>query len=443
MLGWIFCQGRHSISRVIQAISMQDQKKHHSAYYRFFTRGKWKPDSLGKVLFHLLLPFLGDIITAIVDDTLSRKSGPHIFGAGMHHDAVASTYGRGTQKGGKVFFAFGHNWVVLALWIPIAWYQPGGMAIPVLFRLYRSKKTCPKNLYRKRTELAREMIDLLCSWIPQGCSLHITGDSEYSCKTIVRNLPKGVSFTGTMNMDAALYDVPGQYCGKGRKPKKGKRLPSPKKLAAMTSVPWDELTVTIYGKEVTILVKSQMALWYTVTGTKLGRMVVTRDPKGSLDDRAYFSTDEHVSLEQILIRFARRWEIEVMFRNAKQLLGLQHPQNGWWRRNQHEPKPKKKPGPNPHPTRGEMTITHTIAMVFVTYGLILVWYLKHGNPSKDVQRVKSQAQWYRHKKTPSFMDMIAAIRREFWIHRFSQHPILKRVPRNVLDLLPQCFLNVA
>jgi hypothetical protein len=196
LIGWICCQGRHSISRVIQAASDSDNTKHHSCLYRFLSVGKWSADSLGKVLFHLLLPFLSPRITVLVDDTLNGKCGPHIFGAGMHYDASKSTYGRGTTAGAKKFFAFGHNWVVLAVWIPLPWKTNGGLAVPILFRLYRSRKTCPKTRYHKRTELALELVKIVGRYLPDGYALRIVGDSEYACKTVVRHLEDNQHFTG-------------------------------------------------------------------------------------------------------------------------------------------------------------------------------------------------------------------------------------------------------
>ena len=95
--------------------------------------------------------------------------------------------------------------------------------------------------------------------------------------------------------------------------------------------------------------------------------MVTRDPKGHIDDRAYFSTLDELPPERILEQFARRWEIEVAFRNAKQSLGLQDPQNGWWRRRKGSPKPKKKPGPNADDVRGHQAAEHTFALALAAF----------------------------------------------------------------------------
>jgi len=437
--GWIICQGRHSISRVIQAAGAVGAGKHHSCLYRFLSHGRWTTDAVGQVLFRLLLPFQPKEITLILDDTLCHKSGPHIFGAGMHYDSRSSTYGRGTNEGRKGFFAFGHNWVIAAVWIPLPWSPTRGLAVPILFRLYRSKKRCPKGEYRKRTEIAASLIERVISWLPDGRQLHVVADSEYACKTIVRGLPDNVSFTGPMAMDAALYASPRKRRGRGRPRRKGKRLPSPKALAK-SKAPWKKLTLVIYGKEVAIKVKTMVCLWYTVAGTKRVRMVLTRDPSGRINDRAYFTVDAEASEETILIAFARRWEIEVAFRNTKQALGLEDPQNGWWHRRRGTRRPKKRPGPNPRGRVGEKAINHTLASAFVAYALTIVWYLTHGQANQDVSRVRAEAPWYRHKTSPSFNDMLAAVRRELWLVRLSRHPGTKLGPKEIDAILPHWHL---
>ena len=440
VLGWIACPGRHSISRVIQGAAETVGEKHHSTLYRFLSRGAWTADSLGQVVLKLLLPLLPAHITAIVDDTLCHKSGPHIFGASMHFDAGKSTYGRGTSAGRKAFFAFGHNWVVLALWLPLPWNRKRGVAIPILFRLYRSKKRCPERQYRKRTELAAELVTLLVGWLPEGRQLEVVGDSEYACKTLVRALAPHVLFTGPMVMDAAVYDQPGVYKGRGRKNRKGKRLPSPQELAACRSIPWERLTLRIYGREVTLLAKSQVCMWYSVAGTRMVRMVVTRDRAGRIADRAYFTTSAERPIPEVLSQFAKRWEIEVSFRNAKQCLGVEDPQNGWWRRQAGSPRPKKVAGPNPKGRRGEKAIVHTLAVVFTVYAIVVVWYFKHGERAEDVAQVKKEAPWYLHKQAPSFCDMLAGTRRAIWAARFSAHPVFTRVSAKIRELLPHWLL---
>jgi hypothetical protein len=440
-IGWIACQGRHSISRIIQAASCPT---HHGLLYRFLARARWSPTALSRILFSCCLSLLRlpDNLIVIVDDTLCKKSGPHIFGGGMHHDACRSSYAKRSTQASKTF-AFGHNWVVLALWVPVPWNPHRGIAIPIAFRLYRPKKRCPKDLYRKRTELADELISLLLSWLPAEKTLTVVSDSEYACKTLLHKKPLPFSFVGTMAMNAALYDLPIQPTGRGRKRLRGKRLPSPRAMADNSASRWSPISVTLYGKTTSILVKSQPCLWYTVTGTALIRMIVTRDPKGRIEDRAYFCTDANLPIEQVLQRFACRWEIEVVFRNAKQFMGLEDPQNGWWRRSHKEPVAPKTPGPNPHPVKGQTTILHTFSMALTAYAIVLLWYFQHGNIEKDIDRVLAEAPWYLQKESPSFMDMIASLRREIWSCRINPTPLQNRDLIKFIDAVPHWLLAAA
>ena len=81
--GWVRCVGRHTITRFIQLGLKPGGEKHHSVFYRFFSTARWDPDDVGRQLFELLLPFLPKVIEALVDDSLCRRSGPHLFGAAM------------------------------------------------------------------------------------------------------------------------------------------------------------------------------------------------------------------------------------------------------------------------------------------------------------------------------------------------------------------------
>jgi hypothetical protein len=420
--GWILCPGRHSISRVIQLAGGPAREKHFSALYRFLSRARWFADDVGRVLFGLLLPWLPGDIEALVDDTLCHRSGPHIFGAGMHHDASRSTYGRGTAAGRHVSFAFGQSWVVLALRVPLPWDRRRGIAVPILFRLYRPKRRSPEGQYRKRTELALELVKLLESWIPSSSRLYAVADAEYACRTLVRGMAESTTFVGPMAMNAALYEPAGTYPGLGRPRKMGRRLCSPRQLADDSSTPWKRATIRVYGRKVKVQVKTLTCLWYTVAGTRVVKLVVTRDPKKRIEDRAYFSTDPDTSAEALLERFSLRWMIEVSFRDAKQHLGLEDPQNGWGRRKKGARRRRKRPGPQARGKRGETATLHTVPLAFVAYAVVVIWYLQHGQKEYDLRRARRRMPWYRSKATPSFCDMLVAIRRETWARRLSDSP---------------------
>jgi hypothetical protein len=429
LVGWVLARGRHTISHALQALGPDALDKHFSSAYAFFSKGSWSLDAVGEELFRLLVPHLGPNLTAIVDDTLCRKSGPHIWGAGMHHDAVGSTYGRFGAAARHVAMAFGHNFVVLAVWVPLPWRQGTGVAIPVLFRLYRQKKRTPESQYRKRTELARELFEILYEWNlyhETGKRLLVLGDGEYSSKTVLLDLPEGVDFVGSLMMKAALFErPPARKKGrKGARRKKGPRLPSPRQLAENDSIPWTWATVRIYGKRVRLKVKSMVCLWYTTRKEKPVRVVVTRDPSGRLEDRAFFTTDPRMPIQTVLMYFSRRWRLEVTFHDAKQFLGLEDPQNGWWRRSAGSRAPRKKAGPNPKGERGRKAAERTVPAIFLTYALVNLWYLDHGRPAEEAERARARAPWYLEKRLPSFADMLGALRWEILDGRIQADPHL-------------------
>jgi hypothetical protein len=436
--GWLLVPGRHTISRAIQAAHGPGGGKHHATLYRFLARGRWQADELGRTLLRLLLVWLPDEITVLVDDTLCHKSGPHLFGAGMHHDASRSTYGRGRKriKG----FAFGHQWVVLAVRLACPWDAGRGWAVPIAFRLYRPARRCARAEYRKRTDLAAELVTLVASWLPADRRLRVVGDAEYACRTLVRALPPHSRLVGPLPMDAALFKRPGRPHRPGRPRRKGQRLPNPARLVASKRRGWQRVSLRLYGHPVTLRIWTRVCLWYHVAGSTPVRVVVTQDPKGRARPRAYLCTDPDCPAHEVLESYAQRWELEVALRNAKQSLGVEDPQNGWWRRKHGRRSDSRAPGPRPRGRRGEQAVRHTVPLAFVAYALVLVWYLGQGDPQREVRRTRRIAPWYRHKQHPSYADMLAALRQALWRERLSPNPPGQSDPQKLVELLPLWLL---
>lgn len=439
--GWLLCRGRHTITRVIQASWTVAPRIQHARLYRFFSRARWEPDALARVLLGLLLPLLPEVIEAAVDDTLCKKGGPQIFGASMHRDGSASSYAK--RGGGGARFAFGHNWVVLSVLVPLRFAPGRGIAVPLLARLYRGKKRCPAELYEKRTELAQQMIALLAAWLPVGHTLSVAGDSEYACRTIVRALPEGVCFVGPVCRDAALHEPPPRYRGRGRPAKKGARLPSPQRLAEDASVRWRSVRVQMYGGEVDLHVKTLTCLWPTVAGERLVRIVLTRDPAGRFENRCYFCTEPDLGAEEVLERVAHRWELEVTFRDLKQVLGIDDPQNGWWRRPRGQRRSERRPGAEPRGNRGRRAVERTAPIGMLAHGLVVVWYLRRRRSVLDVTIAKRLSPWRTDKRHPCFADMLAALREAMWRERLSAYPLPDRVRRNLVRLLAPTWRSAA
>lgn len=192
-------------------------------------------------------------------------------------------------------FAYGLNFVVIAVWVPVAITHSGGMAMPIGFRLYRSKKTCPIKRYRKRTELAVELLHRARQWFGDR-PLIVVADAEYACQTVLRNLPRNTGMVGPLPMDARLCDPHVEPTrGKGRRRKWGQPLAKPHTFATDSTTPWKRFSAKLYGRNVRLQVKSLRAVWRCGGADQIMQVVVSRDPKKRWPDAAYFGFGEGIA----------------------------------------------------------------------------------------------------------------------------------------------------
>ena len=181
LTGWMFA-GRCTITRMIAAAG-DTAHKHFSSYHRLFSAARWSLDAVGLALFGLIEPLLGDVVLLGLDDTLARKRGLRMFGAGMHHDPLLSSRG-------KVITNWGHSWVVLGVIVELPFRRGHYYCLPILFRLHLNKKSASKHrrAYRTRPELAVEMLEVLCNH-RKNRRFHVVADSAYGGQSLLCFLP--------------------------------------------------------------------------------------------------------------------------------------------------------------------------------------------------------------------------------------------------------------
>ena len=197
---------------------------------------------------------------------------------------------------------FGHCWVALAVLVRVP-FSHRSWALPVLFRLYRNIKDCERRRvrHRKKTELAREMLDLIVQW-SEGRRVEVAADGAYCNDTLARGVPDNIVFFGSMRPDAVLTSppAPGERAG-GRPRKRGAVLRKPEKLARDGRTAWSVGHAVLYGKLTRVRYKTIDAQWYRAMGTRLLRVVVVECTSGQLPMRAFFSSsDPTLSIERIL-----------------------------------------------------------------------------------------------------------------------------------------------
>ena len=379
--GWVLTSGPHAITQALVATGVAG-RRHHEAFHRFFSRGTWDTDEVGRLLLGWTERHLpeGAPLRVVLDDTLATKKGPHVFGIGSHLDAVRST------KRQKIF-AFGHCWVVLAVLVPVP-FSARAFALPVLFRLYRTVKSCERagHAHRKKTQLARDLLDVLASWVDTR-RVEVAADSAYCNDTIMRGLPPRFVMFGAMRPDAVLTAAPPKRRRKpGRPSIRGRPVAKPEILAKDTRRPWRSCEATLYGVRRLVRFKTVDAQWYRACGARLLRIVVVKVDDGALGMRVFFCSDPTAAIPTILETYAGRWGIEVCFRDLKQLLGF-----------------------GDSSARKRAAVERTAPFVGLVYTTLVLWF------AEGVYSAKIAAPpirpWYRHKRGLCFADVLRAAQR--------------------------------
>jgi hypothetical protein len=403
VLGWILAPGRRTISEVWQATG-RSGKHHWSSAYTFFSDAKWEWDDIAKILTLRIVTCLiptGQIFI-VVDDTLCPKRGAKVAFGGFFLDAVTST-----KK--KKNFRFGVNWVVVGLSVHLPFRPDRFFVLPVVWRAYRKKGT---EGHRTRTELAAEMARLVAGWIPER-KCWILGDNAYVNGTVLANRPTNLHVIGPLRWNAALHHkpeprTPGQ---RGRTRTKGDRLPSLKTIIEnRTEYPAEQLTVTLGETKRTVWVQVlRDVLWPSGSKTDPVTVIVIRDAAGEWRDEVILSTCVDVTAEFMITSYCRRWSIEVVFEESKQLLGLSDPQ-----------------------VRCEKSVERSHPFAWLVMSLTILWYAEHGQSCPQVERNRP---WYRTEPSVTFSSMLGVLRLQHWDEEISRGLRAGQCPRKLLHRL--------
>jgi hypothetical protein len=335
LLAWVMCPGKRTEYKVFetaQADTPVDRSERHpfDRYYNFFSRSAWSECELSRAAASAVVEALCPCgpLYVIIDDTLLHKRGENVYGLGWFYDAVASTETRTVT-------APGNNWVVVSLSIPIPGIEGRFVCLPLLARLHLAGKEHPSC-----QDHAAEMIREIRGWFPDRQIISV-GDGGYSANQTVAGRAAGVTHVGLMRADAELYstEIPERPPSTpGPKPRKGARLPNPRKIAELAdanedgSGPWTwiDVTVTVSGTQRTLKVVTGVVLWPKVGGLVPVRIVIVRDPERPHKDYYLFTTDIQATPAWVIATYLRRPCIEQTFRASKQYLQIQAPHH-WCR----------------------------------------------------------------------------------------------------------------
>lgn len=377
LLSWIKTSGRAQISEFLRVHQYMPALvprrtngdwKHYSALYRFFSQAEWTLDELGKCVVRALACALPEDreVKLLIDDTFQKRTGPRILGAGMHYNGAESTYSG--PGGARPQIDFGLSFVVLAVWVPIESVAAGGLAIPVTVRLYRPKKITPEEEYHKRTELAVQMLDLGVEWFERD-EVVVAVDNEYSSKPVLKGRPESIEVVGRLQGRNVVYDPDFDQKPRGRSRKWGPRLGRLDELAEDERFEWQDCQVELYGSCVELKIKRLQVQWKSAPCETTLTVLITRDPNGRYEDAYFFRTREDATIREVLIPAARRWSIEVCFRNCKQQMRIGSVQNGF--AHGAEPNDPDEPGPKAPADRDPTASRRTVPFGMIAYGIVV------------------------------------------------------------------------
>lgn len=417
--GWVLCRSRPTVTNLVCTIGsslLSHAARHWTVYEKFFYRAAWSLPQLSRLLLvRVVVPLLidrcatGSQIDLDIDDTTCGRCGKHVAWAGYFKDASASN----TLK---TVVHWAHNWVIGAVAMRDRRWPKWVIGLPVWFTLYRKQGDCDRaRPFLTRQQIAARMIRDTRDALP-GRTIRIAADGQYATREVVGAAAViGSNLVSRLRSDAAIYALPPKRkrFKRGRRRKKGRRLPTPKQLATRRKTGWRTVKVLAYGKCVERRVLAVVCLWYHVSKDKPIKLLIVRDPSRKQQDDYLFCTDATVSDEQIIERFAARWPIEECIRDGKQTGGLEQVQ-GWCKR----------------------TVQRQAPFALIVQTLVKAWYLLHGANAVSAQpRGAKVCGWLREKDHPSYLDMLATLRRVLWTHRINRNSTFVGRVRRLLEPL--------
>jgi hypothetical protein len=326
LMGVLFARGRRTVTTWLRAAGISDD---FADYYYFLAslgrKAEWVASRL-VVLVLRILP-LPKRLLAVIDDSPTKRYGPKVEGADVHHNP---TPGPADQE-----YLYGHIWVTISL----ALRHPlwGALALPLRAMLYVRQRTLariPKRRgwkFRTKLDLAAMLLEWLAKLLKYaGKTLWVAVDGFYAKRPfLLRARAAGVVVISRLRKDAALRDLPPPRAQRGRRrgrPRKyGAHKISLAKRAGQNRG-WSTIQCLLYGKQTTKIYKTFLATYRPADGVI--RVVLVKEDHGWI---AFFCTDPNASVVEIIEAYAARATIEQDFHDVKEVWGAgqQQVRNIW------------------------------------------------------------------------------------------------------------------
>lgn len=415
LTGFLFATGRRTVSSWLRAGALSDD---YQDYYYFLSSLGHKVKSLAAVIVQIAVEVVapnGRILLAI-DDTPSKRYGPKVEGAGIHHNPTPG------PAGAK--FLYGHNWVTLA-WV-VRHPRWGALGLPLLARMYVRRKDIAaqcltflrKVRFQTKLVMAAELVQWAATWLHfVGRTLWVVVDGAYAKRPFLKKaVAAGTIVVSRLRKDAALFDVPvplpAGRRGRGRPRTYGKHKLSLAKRAGQRRG-WQLVTLILYGKEVTKRYKTFLATYRPAGG--LIRVVLVEEEPGEW--RAYFCTKADATVTEILEAVADRAAIEQVFHDVKEVHGVGQAQvRNYW---------------------SNVAVYH-VQLWWHTMIELWAWH----RPVRELVN-RRLSPWDDANRRPSHADRRNALRRQCLLEEFQAAASRGAVPRKIQNLWRRVLQLVA
>lgn len=403
LMGILFAQGRRTVTTWLRAAGVSAD---YQDYYYFLAALGRKTRAVATQLVLLVLRTvpLPDRLLAALDDTPTKRYGPKVEGAGIHHNP---TPGPAEQK-----YLYGHIWVTLSLAVRHPRFGPLGL--PLRAMLYVRRRTIAKIpkwrdwTFATKLVLAARLVEWLAPLVKQaGKTLWIVVDGGYVKAPFLKRAARtGATVLGRLRKDAALRDLPKPRRGprrRGRPPQYGKHRLSLAKRAAHRQG-WQVADCTVYQRTVRKLYKTFLAT-YRPSGGVIRVVIVLED---DATWHPFFSTDPQATAVEILEAFADRATIEQDFHDVKEVWGAgqQQVRNIWT----------------------NVAVWH-LNLWMHTLLELWSWHRPHQELCD-----RSRSPWDRVERRPSHADRRKTLRRHILQQEFSTLAAAGRLPRKIRQL---------
>ena len=206
---------RRTVVGMLLGGCLQHVWPHDRAHY-FFARADQLGLAVAQLVVLLMLPPGADLRVA-VDDSVFRRSGRKVYGAGWQHDGSSPA---------KDKLSYGNCFVTAAILVRLP-FCSREIGLPVLARLHLPGKGKGPG----KVETAAALVRQLALAFP-GRMVHVVADAAYHGPAL-RTLPAGVTWTCRIPRNAVLYELAPPRTGRRGRPRtKGGRLGTADDIAA-------------------------------------------------------------------------------------------------------------------------------------------------------------------------------------------------------------------